>query len=133
MSAPTANVTLTIGARAYTVSCTPGDEGHVMGLGRIIAAKLDAMPNNIALGEARALLFASLLLADELHDLRKKNRELAQREQASRSILQSAPPAPAPAPAPASGPARDMSPALDMLAQRLEKIAAALESDATSA
>ncbi len=131
MSAPTANVTLTIGARAYTVSCTPGDEGHVMGLGRIIAAKLDAMPNNIALGEARALLFASLLLADELHDLRKKNRELAQREQASRSILQAAPPAPAPAPA--SGPARDMSPALDMLAQRLEKIASALESDATSA
>ena len=132
MNAPTANVTLTIGARAYTVSCTPGDEGHVTGLGRIIAAKLDAMPNNIALGEARALLFASLLLADELHDLRKKNREFAQREQASRSILSPAPPAPAASPTKDHSPALDM-PALDIIAQRLEKIAAALERDATSA
>ena len=65
------NVTLSIGGRDYTVACDTGEEAHVAALGRLIAEKLAAMPGNVALGESRSLLFAALLLADELNDLRQ--------------------------------------------------------------
>ena len=110
--APTpTNLTLAIGGRDYTVACAPGEEAHVTALGRIIDGKLDAMPSNIALGEARALLFAALLLADELHELRQ-------------SLEQAPPPPP---------PAEDLTDALDSIAQRLENIAAHLEKEGRSA
>ena len=114
MSAAATNVTLTIGARAYTVACAAGEEAHVTALGKIIADKLDAMPSNIALGEARALLFAALLLADELHEMRQANEALMQQV--------AAPP-----------PADDLSAPLEAIDQRLENIATHLEHGASSA
>ncbi len=110
-SPATTNVTLTIGGRTYAVACAHGEEDHVRGLGRTIAAKLDAMPSNIALGEARALLFAALLLADELHELKQ-------------DITAPAPPTPM---------AEELSVDLDAIGRRLENIASALEDGATSA
>lgn len=93
------NVTLQIGGRNYLVACAEGEEDHVRDLGMMIEGKvreLGAAGHN----EVRLLLFAALLLADELHDTRKKGGG-----------------------APASGDA-DL---LEALAQRLEKCAAALE------
>ncbi|MDG2002984.1 MAG: cell division protein ZapA [Novosphingobium sp.] len=62
------NVTLTIGGRTFTVATAKGEEAHIAGLGRMIDAKLSAMGEQAALSESRMLLFAALLLADELHE-----------------------------------------------------------------
>ena len=64
------NVTLTIGGRFYTVACAEGEEAHIEGLGRTIDGKLGDLPNLGGQSEARTLLFAALLLADELHEAR---------------------------------------------------------------
>ena len=63
------NVTLTIGGRFYSVACGEGEEAHIEALGRTIDSKLSGMPNLGGQSEARTLLFAALLLADELHEL----------------------------------------------------------------
>jgi len=63
------DVTLSIGGRNYTVACAPGEEAHVFGLGQMIAGKLADMPGGQAHGETRSLLFAALLLADQVHEL----------------------------------------------------------------
>ena len=64
------NVTLSIGGRNYTVACAAGEEAHIEKLGRAIDGKLQGMPNLAGQSEARTLLFAALLLADELHEAR---------------------------------------------------------------
>ena len=64
------NVTLSIGGRNYTVACGPGEEAHIEQLGRTIVAKLSSLPSLAGQSEARTLLFAALLLADEVHELR---------------------------------------------------------------
>ena len=92
------NVTLQIGGRAYTVACAAGEEAHVSGLGRMIDGKVQDMGGGHS--EVRQLLFAALLLADELHEARGR---------------------------PAASPPADHSAALEAIAERLEKCAAALE------
>ncbi len=62
------NVTLSIGGRSYTVACAEGEESHVLGLGSLIDGKLAAMGDMSGQAETRMLLFAALLLADELHE-----------------------------------------------------------------
>jgi cell division protein ZapA len=64
------NITLAIGGRKFTVACGPGEEAHIETLGRIIDAKIEGMPGLGNQSEARCLLYAALLLADELHELR---------------------------------------------------------------
>ena len=64
------NVTLTIGGKHYTVACAAGEEAHIEALGRIIDSKIDGMPGLATQSEARCLLYAGLLLADEVHELR---------------------------------------------------------------
>jgi cell division protein ZapA len=63
------NVNLAIGGRAFTVACANGEEGHVAELGRMIDAKVVAS-GAIAQNETRMLLFAALMLADEVHEVR---------------------------------------------------------------
>jgi cell division protein ZapA len=63
------NVTLSIGGRFYTVACAEGEEAHIEALGRVIDGKLSSLPNMASQSEPRTLLFAALLLADELHEL----------------------------------------------------------------
>jgi len=65
------NVNLSIGGRTYTVACGPGEEQHIAMLGREIDARLRALPGMGGQSEPRALLFAALFLADELHEARK--------------------------------------------------------------
>ena len=65
------NVTLQIGGRAYTVACGEGQEAHISALGEAIDGKLASLGGQAGQNEARALLFAALLLADEVHDLRR--------------------------------------------------------------
>ncbi|MCK9543127.1 MAG: cell division protein ZapA [Novosphingobium sp.] len=106
------NVDLSIGGRGFTVACASGEEQHVASLGRLIDAKLRAMGDVSAQSESRTLLFAALLLADEVHDLRLK---------VEGSTGQSAPET--------SG---NSLVHLDKLAERLENLAARLESEAAT-
>lgn len=64
------NVTLEIGGRSYTVACGDGQEAHVAMLGRSIDEKLGSLKDFARQSEARTLLFAALLLADENHELK---------------------------------------------------------------
>ena len=64
------NVTITIGGRHYTVACASGEERHIETLGLAIDSKLQGQASLSGQSEARTLLFAALLLADELHELR---------------------------------------------------------------
>jgi cell division protein ZapA len=65
------NVTLEIAGRKFAVACAEGEEEHIAMLGRMIDGKLADMPNVASQSEARALLFAALLLADENHELKQ--------------------------------------------------------------
>ena len=104
------NVTLAIGGRDYAVACAAGEEAHVHQLGQLIDEKLQAMPGGVATSETRSLLFATLLLADELHELRGLT--------------------------PPTGAPNTIAPsttALDAIAARLEKLAINLEAEADNA
>ena len=95
------NVSLTIGGRQFTVACAVGEEDHVRELGRAIDSRLDAMGDPRGQNESRMLLFAALLLADELHEAK------------------SAPPAPPSSPG--------LAARLGQIADRLENLADRLE------
>lgn len=109
------NVNLTIGGRSFTVACAAGEEEHVRGLGRMINDKLSAMGDMAGQSESRMLLFAALLLADELHEAQVR-------------VPVSSEPAPSEPTLPEGAAER-----LDSLAARLENLAISLESGPASA
>lgn len=64
-------VALDIGGHRYEVACRAGQEGHFLGLARVIEAKVDQAAGAMGRMDAtRQLLFAALLLADELGEAR---------------------------------------------------------------
>ena len=66
-----AQVTLTVGGRRYDLACRDGEENRLRMLAEMVDAK--AIDAGRAVGEAnqaRQLLLAALLLADELSDMR---------------------------------------------------------------
>ncbi|HEY0445858.1 MAG TPA: cell division protein ZapA [Allosphingosinicella sp.] len=66
-----ASVDVEIGARKYSVACRDGEEEHLKSVAALVDKKArDAEAALGNMGEARQLLFASLLLADELKDAR---------------------------------------------------------------
>ena len=69
-------VTLTIGGRDYAVSCADGEEAHVARLGAAIDQKFQQLGRNVSTKDAQNMLFAALLLADELHEARKEGEAL---------------------------------------------------------
>lgn len=105
-------VTLTIGGKSHTVACADGDEEQIVRLGAMIEAKLAQLGGNLSASPTQNLLFAALLLADELQEMRAGRPG---------SDPQSAP-TPPPAPANAIDPAL-----LERLAERLELFATTLE------
>ncbi|HEX7709731.1 MAG TPA: cell division protein ZapA [Sphingomonadaceae bacterium] len=92
------DVTLAIGGRSYRVACADGEEAHIRRLGSMIDEKLAAMGGIEGQAESRLLLFAALLLADEVFELKQPKGEDA-----------------------------DFAPQLETLATRLENVAAHLE------
>lgn len=104
-----ASVEIEIASRKYAIACRDGEEDHLRSVAAIVDGKAhDAETALGSLGEARQLLFASLLLADELKEARDGN---------------------APAPEPDPGVAE----ALERLADRVENLADRLETRLTSA
>ena len=68
------NVTLEIGGRQFSVASADGEEAHVTALGRMIDDKLRAMGGAGGQSESRMMLFAALLLADEIHEIKSRPR-----------------------------------------------------------
>jgi cell division protein ZapA len=102
-----ASVDIDIGGRRYSIACRAGEEEKLREVGAIVDKKAqDAAGALGTLTEARQLLFASLLLADELRDKRQ-----------------------AAAPASAAPPEIDpaLAEALERLAERVESLADRLE------
>ncbi len=66
-----AQLTIKINGYAYTVGCDDGQEAHLMRMASEVESRIDSIK---ALGgqsgEGRLLVLASLLMADELHDMR---------------------------------------------------------------
>lgn len=68
-----AEVTLSIGGRSYAVHCGDGEEAHMARLARMVDDKTAlARRGAPGLTEVRQLLFAAILLADEIQELRAK-------------------------------------------------------------
>ena len=98
------DVKLQVGGRVYTVSTAQGQEDKVRELARLVDEKITGMGKNVTGNEAKNLLFAAILLADEVNDARKS--------------AQSHPP--------------DPGIDVDSIAARLERIANALEGAASA-
>jgi cell division protein ZapA len=66
-----ADVTLTIAGTNYVVSCRDGEEDRLKQLGEMVDAKTKAATEAVGenLSGARIILFAALLLADELDEI----------------------------------------------------------------
>ena len=64
-------VTLTVGGRNYAVACGTGEEDHILRLGKVIDEKVSSVSGGKPAPEGQALLFAALILADELQDAAK--------------------------------------------------------------
>ena len=103
-----AHVDIQIGGRQYELACRDGEEEHLRSIARMLDRKAaDVSQSMGGLNEARHLLLAALLLADELNDVRHG--------------------APAPAPDPA------LANAVERLAERMESLAERLEGEAANA
>ncbi|WP_353230147.1 cell division protein ZapA [Novosphingobium sp.] len=115
MTTPTTNVTLNIGGRSHVLAVAPAEIPHIT----MLAAMIDERMRNLGPGqgqtEARMLLIAALMLADELHG------------------LQTAPPPPPPTMPPSTPTPQNNAIAPELLARvaaladRVEKLAAHLE------
>jgi len=106
-----ASVEVEIASRRYVVACRDGEEEHLRSVAAVVDRKAqDAAGALGSLSEARQLLFASLLLADEIKELRAGI-----------------------APAPSAGPDPATSDALELLADRAESLADTLEGGLSSA
>lgn len=105
-----AEVDLIIAGRPYRVACRDGEEETLRSAGRLVDAKSrEAIAGLGTLSEARQLLFAALMLADQLVD---------QRPDTAAAI------------APA-GPDPELANRAERLAGRLESLAGRLEQDAS--
>jgi cell division protein ZapA len=107
-----AEVTVTINGREYQVGCDDGQEEHLKKLSHFIDKKMDDLAGSLGqIGDARLLVMASLLVADELSDAYRQLETLEAGNDGE-----------------ASGPAETaMGATLDACAQRIEDIATRLE------
>ncbi len=62
------NVVLSIGGRTFSVACADGEEDHIANLGIAIDERVHALGDSAGQNEVRMLLYAALVLADELHE-----------------------------------------------------------------
>jgi cell division protein ZapA len=108
-----AQISVTINGRSYPVACDEGEESRIRELARSIDNKVSAFARQVGqAGEARLLVLAALVLADEVAEVNEALRNLS-----DRSAL--------PAAAPEDG---ALAAGVEKLAVRIEAVAARLES-----
>ncbi|MDP3855446.1 cell division protein ZapA [Phenylobacterium sp.] len=68
-----AQININVNGRPYAVGCEDGQENHLMELARIFDRQVRQVSQDMGqLGETRLFLMGSLLLADELMDLKTR-------------------------------------------------------------
>lgn len=108
-----ANIDVDIAGRRYNVACRDGEEEHLRSLAAVVDRRAhDAADALGGLTETRQLLFAALLIADDLKELR-----------AGKGLADPAPPPHDPA----------LAEALERIAGRVESLADTLERGPTAA
>ena len=66
------DVKLSLGKRTYTLACAEGEEDHLRHLAGMVDARLAAIGADLmGQTEAKHLLIAALILADEVHEAKK--------------------------------------------------------------
>jgi cell division protein ZapA len=71
-----AQVNLTVNGRPFAVTCDDGQEARILRLGEYVDAKVAEFVRNVGqVGEARLLLLAALVIADELADANEGLRQ----------------------------------------------------------
>lgn len=70
-------VSLTIAGKSYNVACADGEEAQVKQLAAMIDGKLADFGDNLSPSPAQNMLFAALLLADELEEAKGKSGKKA--------------------------------------------------------
>jgi cell division protein ZapA len=82
-------VTVAVNGRSYTVTCDDGQEARIRRLAQYVDGKVAEFVTSLGqVGEARLLLLAALVVADELSDAKEtleRERDHAQSEDAERS------------------------------------------------
>ncbi|HTU13166.1 MAG TPA: cell division protein ZapA [Allosphingosinicella sp.] len=102
-----ASIDIEVAGRRYNVACRDGEEAHLHSVAALVDQRArDAAQALGSLTETRQLLFAALLMADDIKELR-----------AGAGIPEPAPPPPDPA----------VAQALERLAGRMESLADSLE------
>jgi cell division protein ZapA len=68
-----AEVSVSIAGRSYRMACDDGQEEHLHELSKVVDAKIAAMRQSFGeIGDLRLTVMASVVLADELSDLRRQ-------------------------------------------------------------
>ncbi|MEQ8332216.1 cell division protein ZapA [Nisaea sp.] len=107
-----AQVEITINSKNYRIACEDGQESRIASLASMVDSHVKDLVEQIGqIGDTRLLVMASLLIADELVDLREIEREVSSEGGAS---------------APGDGEEKIVS-ALNAMAGRIESIADQLE------
>ena len=102
-----ADLNLTIAGRSYQVGCRAGEEDNLIAAARMVDAKSrEALSGLGTLSESRQLLFASLLLADQL----------LEKPGAAAAVIDP-----------------DLAPRIEALAERIETLALSLEENPVNA
>lgn len=107
-----AQVEITINSKNYRIACEDGQESRIASLASMVDSHVKDLVEQIGqIGDTRLLVMASLLIADELVDLREIEREVSSEGGAS---------------TPGDGEEKIVS-ALNAMAGRIESIADQLE------
>jgi cell division protein ZapA len=105
-----AQVTLRINGYAYTLGCKDGEEQHLQAMASEVERRIDSVKSVAGQsGEARMLVMASLMMADDIFEMRNRLAEAAQ------------------PPAPEAKPDPKLARKLNRMAKRAEDIAEGLE------
>lgn len=108
-----ATIDIEVAGRRYNVACRDGEETHLHSVAAMVDQRArDATQALGSLTETRQLLFAALLMADDIKEMR-----------AGAGVADPPPPPPDPA----------VAQALERLAARMEALAESLENQAPSA
>ncbi|HEY0115772.1 MAG TPA: cell division protein ZapA [Allosphingosinicella sp.] len=74
-----ANIEIEVASRKYVVACRDGEEAHLQSVAALVDKRArDAAEALGSLGESRQLLFAALLLADDVKELKSGGPDAAQ-------------------------------------------------------
>lgn len=110
-----AQVAVTINARNYRIACEDGQEDHLIQLASYLNGKVEELVGAVGqIGDTRLLVMAGLLIADELSD---SSTELADAKAGTEQVRDQA----------ASEAEEALTGQIDLLARRINDIAAALE------